>query len=441
MKKTVFLIIILLFLAVKTVLADAVIDNGINFLKSKQDASGQITGGSTGDASPWATIAFSANGIDIATVNNPTNSLNDYLLNHPPTAPTSSAMEWEKWILAITASGQDPYNFGTINYVTTLESSTYYNNNQIGDTFSVNDDWFGVLALISSGAANSDPVLTNSLAFVLNHQNTDGGYGYSITAGSDSNDTAAAIQALVAAKNYGVNTNGVDIDEKINKAETYLLSAQAQTGGFLYDRNPWTTGPDSDSTTWALMALNVLGMQSSDQANNARTWLFSQQSTTDGGFTACNQWDPNTYACTGYGSNSTTTSHALIALAGKGWLLKIFTPSGSPTPTPTVTPSPLVTPSPSPSPTPSPTPTPNPSPTPSSSPSPSPTPSPLASPSPQIVYVYVYPSPTPEVLGEETSITESPVVKEEGSSKKIFLIVPGIIIIFLALKFWRASRA
>ncbi len=439
MKKTILLIIILLSLAVKTVLADVVINNGILFLRDKQDASGQITGGSTGDASPWAAIAFSANGIDIATVKNPTNSLNDYLLNYQPTAPTSSAMEWEKWILAITASGQDPYNFGTINYVATLESSTYYNNNQIGDTFSVNDDWFGVLALISSGVANSDPVLTNSLAFVLNHQNTDGGYGYSITAGSDSNDTAAAIQALVAAKKYEINTNGVDIDEKINKAKTYLLSTQAQTGGFLYDR--WTTGPDSDSTTWALMALNVLGMQNSSQINNARTWLLSQQSTTDGGFTACNQWDPKTYACTGYASNSTTTSHALIALAGKGWLLKIFTPSGSPTPTPTVTPSPLATPSPSPSPTPSPTPTPNPSPTPTPTPSPSPTPSPMASPSPKIVYVYVYPSPTPEVLGEEVSSSEPAVIKEEGSSRKIFLIIPGLIIIFLALKLWRTSRA
>lgn len=352
---------------------ESAIGKGMSYLGTQLNgATGQITGGSTGDASPWAAIAFSANGIDPSTVKTSTYapSLITYLQSNHPTI-SSAATEWEKWILAITASGQNPYNFGGINYVNTLESPTYYNNHQIGDTTTENDDWFGVIALISSGIATSDAELTDSVSFILSHQNLDGGFGYSITAGSDGNDTAAAIQALVAAKNYGVVN--VLLDTAISKAKTYLLNTQDKSGGFLYDTNPWTTVPDSDSTTWALMALNVLALQNSDQTTNARTWLLSQQSTTDGGFTACNQWDPTTFACTGYASNSTTTAHALIGLSGKGWVIHIFnTASQAPTvtiapastvvptiiPTPTTVPTVIVTPTPTSIPTLTPTPTP-----------------------------------------------------------------------------------
>ncbi len=386
--------------------ADSSITNALNYLKTNQSSSGQITGGSTGDASAWAAIAFATNGIDPTAIKNPTTSLIDYLSKNPPTT-SSAATEWEKWILAIVASSQNPYSFGGTNFVSTLESATYYTNSQIGDVTTATDDWFGVLALISAGVDKSDSVLTNSLSFILSHQNTDGGFGYNITAGSDGNDTAAAIQALVKAQNYGV-TNA-SLSAAITNAKTYLLSTQDKSGGFLYDTNPWTTAPDSDSTTWALMALNVLGMQSATQATNAKTWLLTQQSNTDGGFTACNQWDPNTYACTGYASNSTTTSHALIALAGDGWVIKTFdtstvtpTPTGSLTPTPSVgeslTPT-VVAPTSTPTPTPTPvvitntviiTPTPQPA-------------QPIAT---KTIYItkniLITPTPQPQVLGAQT---------------------------------------
>jgi len=345
MKKVIFFacIVTMLFLSAVCASADSGVSKAVTYLQAKQDTTtGQITGGSTGDASPWAAIAFASNSIDPVTVKNGLNSLLDYLLNAHPTT-SSAATEWEKWILAITASKQNPYNFGGVNYVTTLKSSTYYTNGQFGDATTATDDWFGILALISAGVDKVDPVLTNSLSFILVHQNTDGGFGYAITAGSDGNDTAAAIQALVAAKNYGV-TNA-KLDGAISRAKTYFLTTQDKSGGFLYDTNPWTTAPDSDSTTWALMALNVLGLKDSTQATNAKTWLLTQQAS-DGGFTACNQWDPNTGACTGYASNSTTTSHALIALSGSGWITTIFDPATvSPTPISSLTPTPSSSPS------------------------------------------------------------------------------------------------
>lgn len=337
------------------------IKKGINYLGTELNgATGQIQGGSTADASPWAAIAFSANDIDPSTVKTSTNapSLIDYLQTNHPTMSTA-ATEWEKWILAISAAGLNPYSFGGTNYVSTLESSSYYNSNQIGNSTSVTDDWFGVMALIASGIDKTNSELTDSLSFILSHQNSDGGFGYAATAGSDGNDTAAAIQALVDAQNYGVSN--ASLSAAITNSKTYILKTQDKSGGFLYDLNPWTTAPDSDSTTWAIMALNALGLQNTDTWNNAATWLISQQSATDGGFTSCDQWDPNTYVCTGYGSNSTTTSHALIGLTGKGWVVKFFDASNI-TPTPTVSVTSIDTPSTTPAVTATPAPTPTPTP-------------------------------------------------------------------------------
>jgi prenyltransferase beta subunit len=453
--KTIIIALLLLTLNIypAKIFADMNIDNAVNYLKAKQDTTGQITGGSTGDASSWAAIAFSANGIDIVTVKSENNSLNDYLLHNHPTN-SSAATEWEKWILAITASGQNPYSFGGVNYVTTLESSTYYNSKQIGDTSSVTDDWFGVLALISSGVDKADPVLTNSLSFILSHQNSDGGFGYSTTAGSDGNDTAAAIQALVAAKNYGVaNTN---LDSAIINAKIYLLSTQDKSGGFLYDTSTYTTAPDSDSTTWAIMALNVLGMQSSSQANSAKTWLLSQQAN-DGGFQAC-QYNPPDYACT-LVSNSTTTSHALIGLAGKNWIIKIFdastiTPAPTTSITPTTTPSPIVTGTSIPTPTPTAS-----SQSSSSSPTATPTPTPAAIPtatptqtSQALANVIDTPtdppilSPTaaPKVLGVKTSNDPSTLTQAAHQDSpmpsflaKLFLVLGIIFAGLYGVRFYR----
>lgn len=357
MKKILSLFISFCLLSVTAAVAhaDAVTDNALNYLKSKQGATGQITAGSFSDASPWAGIAFGAYGITLDSVKNPTVSLADYLATNQP-ATTSAAFEWEKSILAIVAGGFNPYDFGGIDYVTTLKSAPYYNANQIGDTSGVNDDWFGVMALVAGKVDVSDPALNDAVAFIIANQNSDGGWGYAPGVDSDSNDTAAAIQGLVAAKDYGVSS--ANLDGAITQAKVYLLSLQDVSGGFLYDTMPWTTDPDSNSTSWALMALNVLGMKDSSEGTAARSWLISQQSAVDGGFTALD-WGTFTFV-----SNSSITADSLVALSGKGWVVKIFDPAAVATlsATPTVTPSPTVTPTPtssnnSPTSTPTPTPT------------------------------------------------------------------------------------
>ena len=64
-----------------------------------------------------------------------------------PSEP-SAATDWETRILAIVATNGDPTNYGGTNYVTHLES--FYNNNQLGDECSLNDDIFGLLAEVAA---------------------------------------------------------------------------------------------------------------------------------------------------------------------------------------------------------------------------------------------------------------------------------------------------
>src|SRR5882672_3911501 len=105
-------VIVPFFCLVNQAHADAVIDNGISFLKSKQDASGRIT---TGFSAPsqWSAIAFALNGIDVATVKTFDKSLLDFLVSDIPT--NNTATDWENRILAIVAIGQNPTNFGGTN--------------------------------------------------------------------------------------------------------------------------------------------------------------------------------------------------------------------------------------------------------------------------------------------------------------------------------------
>lgn len=430
------LIVLILFI-VQPVYADTVIDNGVSFLKSKQDVSGGITGGFSAP-SQWSAIAFAANGIDVATIKNPTNSLKDFLLTDIPN--NGLATDWESRILAIVAMGDDPTNFGDVNYVQKLES--FYNNNQIGDLTLLNDDFFALLALIASGNSANLQIKQDTLNFIIAHQASDGGFSWSpdttCSYGAPTVDmTAAALQSLQTGKDNGLIH--AELDNAIAKAKDYLLAKQNSDGGF----PGWSGVSDADTTSWVLMAFNVLGMKDSSPALSAKNWLEGSQQL-DGGFLG---WG---------GTDSTTTAQALIALVGKGWILKIFTPSIDPslTPTPlpacestpvptasaTPTPTPTVTPTPTSTPTPTPTPTLTPTsiltPTPTSTPTPSSTPSPT--PIPTILAQVSLPNSTPEILGEATSSDERKETSSPGvTGGKIVMFTIGVLFILGAFKFWK----
>lgn len=342
------------------------VNDGISYLKSQQQSSGQIAG--FNGVSDWAAMAFAGENIDISGISKGGSSLLDYLKANPP-AGNALATEWERSILALTATGQNPFNFNGKNYVQTLESLA--NNSQLGDLNLLNDDMFGLLALISAGNGSSSKIKQDSLNFLVANQSAGGGFGWSKTSGADIDTTAAAIQALQSGKDAGLTNSG--LENAISSAKSYLLTGQNADGGFGYLPGETSNG---STTAWALMALSSLE-DGSGSAQKARDYLVKNQEE-NGSF----KWQ------NGFAGDTFTSSYAVLALEGQYWPVDIYegsAPSPSANPSPSVSPSPVpsATPMPSASPSPSASAVPSPSATPLASPSVSPSASPVASPSPR----------------------------------------------------------
>ncbi|MCP6718792.1 MAG: hypothetical protein KJI71_00990 [Patescibacteria group bacterium] len=251
------------------------IDKTVSYLKSQPQTA-------------WSTIALAGagdSGID---------------LNHLRSVPSDqkSTTAYAKYILALVAAGNNPTNFGDENYVEKLKS--YYQEDQFGNTNLINDDIWAILALGSVGQENLS-IVQKSKDYVLNHQNLDGGWSYDISiSSSDTNDTAAAIMALLEA---GVSDSSL----AIQNAVSYLKSGQNSDGGF-----PYTSGSISDSCSdsWVISSIYKLGQVPTDlnwtkDGKNALDHLKSLQDE-DGG-----SWWQST------GDNKFCSAYALTALLGK----------------------------------------------------------------------------------------------------------------------------
>ncbi len=306
---------------------------GTKYLAANQTSTGSI-GSNPGDTD-WSIIAIQAAGQNAATFKTGSGaSALDFMAADtlPSTAPATSV---ERRILAIAAAGQDTTQFGGVDYNTRLRS--LYTANQIGSATLLNDDIFGLIAINATHDSTLKVMAQDSLNFLLAHQQADGGFSYTadtcaLYCGSDSNDTAAAIIALGAAQDMSLTNAGLATAQ--TKALAYLLSTQQTDGGFGYDA---LSSSDGSSTSWGLMALNLVGPTAQAQAGSARTWLLKDQNT-DGGFS---------YAAYGMtASDASTTAPSVLALLGTTWLLTPapLKPAPTPTATPAPTPSAAVTP-------------------------------------------------------------------------------------------------
>jgi len=202
------------------------IDKAVNYLVSQS-------------SDPWITIALIASG------------KTDSDLNYLKTISGSSATDYEKIILAITAANENPKTFGNVDFVARLKG--FYQNNQIGSSDYLNDDFWGILALVSAGEGPSSQIIQDSKNFILANQNSDGGFPFGSGWGSDIDDTAAAIMALLES---GVSSS----DPAITKAVDYLKANQNNDGGFPYDPvSPWGTDSDASSDAWVISAVIRFG--------------------------------------------------------------------------------------------------------------------------------------------------------------------------------------
>lgn len=328
------------------------INDGITYLRTQQDATGKIAG--FNGVSSWATMTFAAANIAPATVTHNGSSLLQYLGANPP-AVGASATEWERDLMSVTAAGQNPFTFGGTDYVAKLQS--FHNNAQIGSVTQVNDDMFGLLALVSAGSSASNAVKQDALNFILANQQADGGFSWSTTGITGVDDTAAALQALIAAQKAGLTAP--TLATAIANAKNYIVAAKNADGGFPYIKGETS---NASSTAWALMALSAFGATGGD-VDGAKTYLRGAQEE-NGSF----KWQP------GSAGDTFTTAYVVHALTGKYWPVKVFAgavPTATPTPTPTRTPTPTNTPTPTVRPTATPTAIPTITVAPSSTPTPS----------------------------------------------------------------------
>ncbi len=150
-------------------------------------------------------------------------------------APVGDATDLALRILALDALGASPEALAA-----RLESLRR-RDGRIGPL--VNSTIWGALALRSLGR----PAGAGTLRYLLAQQRPSGGWSWYPRGASDSNDTAAAIEALRAAGTGG---------RPIRRGLAYLRTLEGRDGGFALVKGRLS---DSQSTAWAIQAFLAAG--------------------------------------------------------------------------------------------------------------------------------------------------------------------------------------
>ncbi len=179
----------------------------------------------------------------------------------------------------------DPTDFGGTDLLTALDATYDGTSHAYGD----GETYTQSLAILAvTAAANAGhPLPPAAVSELLAAQDTDGSWDFQgvkdAAGGGDTNSTAIAIQALVAA---GTAAS----DSSITNALAYLAAQQLNDGGFPYSPafGPPFSDPDSDATV--LQGLVAAGQDPAGSAwtkggNSALTNAFTFQDAANGGFT------------------------------------------------------------------------------------------------------------------------------------------------------------
>ena len=216
--------------------SDPVISKALKWLKSQQRDDGGW--GSLSNTS-WVVMAIaSANQNPLNWTRNGKSPLDYFKANlNESVVERMGTSDFARTILALIALNQNPYNFNGINFVEKLKERVK-EDGQIGD-YIYTTIW-GILALKACGEN-----VSKSVEWLKEHQNPDGGFAWTVNAKSDFDDTASAIQALIAG---GVSRD----DPVIKKALNYLKKGQCEDGGMRYFGN---SSSNADSDAWTIQAL------------------------------------------------------------------------------------------------------------------------------------------------------------------------------------------
>jgi hypothetical protein len=283
---------------------DTEVSAALDYLRAQQESDGKIGDFST---SAWAVMAIAAAGEDPDTWKVGSNpSIVEYLEANVSSATATN--DYSRMILAIAAAGEDPTTFGGTNFLSLLQAT--YSSNQIGDDSLLNDDFWGVMALVAAGDASSATIIQDSVSFILANQNTDGGWSWGTGQDSDVDDTAAAIMALISS---GQSASSTAITDGLG----YIKAAQMENGGF----ESWGS-TNSATDSWGIASIAAAGGDptavswQSTAGNDPVDDLLTFQNT-DGSFV----WTAATPS-----NLNLMTSYAVNALLGEPYPVAILEP-------------------------------------------------------------------------------------------------------------------
>lgn len=223
---------------------------GLAYLKSVQNADGgfpaQPGGKSDGLVTAWVVLALRAQGEDPCGANwsRGGNTPLTFLLNDKE--PWEATTDYARLTLAVLAAGGDPHRVGGRN-LPTLIALRQRPDGSFGTEAEeglINATVWSVLAL--KAAEGTVPREAAVKTWLLNQQNEDGGFSYASGLPSDVDNTAAAIQALVALGEQG---------RPLSRALAFLRQARAENGAWA----GFTSGANVASAAWGLQALAAAG--------------------------------------------------------------------------------------------------------------------------------------------------------------------------------------
>jgi iron complex transport system substrate-binding protein len=234
--------------------SDARIQQALGYLRTLQNDDGGFS--NPGEESSlsntqWVIMALVAAGENPHDWTKNGQSPIDYLSTNAKNLTGST--DYERMILALIAAGADPRAFAGRDFVMELKQTYLEENGQFSD-FTYTTIW-GILALSS---AEED--VSKSAEWLKKQQNADGGFAWVPGEKSDFDDTAAVIEALIAAGERPDST-------VIRDALEYLHAGQNTDGGFRY----YGTSPsNAASDAWVIQALVACGQDPRDE-----TWTVN----------------------------------------------------------------------------------------------------------------------------------------------------------------------
>ena len=160
---------------------------------------------------------------------------------------SSGAGDCGELIQAVVAAGEDPTDFSGVNLISRLggylQGSGAYGD---GEAFT---QTLAIQGLVAAGA----PVPSTAVTFLVNAQDSDGGWDYLDVAGdpsgSDTNSTSMVLMALDAAGDHTDDASALK----------WLATQQDTDGGFQYQAGPYSVGSDPDSTALVVQAIVATG--------------------------------------------------------------------------------------------------------------------------------------------------------------------------------------